>query len=141
MYQNQNSRLKRSSDYRNRYFKQHKGLFGKIYFCPYCGKVLVNKRKIQVDHIQSIKNVQTKKFLRRKFSKLEDGVNDIRNLTASCIKCNSKKAYKGGSWVFLGWYGIYFMPIIRFTLIITVFIFFAWLYSNQPIIQNLIYKL
>lgn len=109
-------KLKRSNDYRAAYFKRHKGLFGKgIFFCPFCGKVMWKKEQIQIDHISSIQRVQNSAFLRERFGRLPGGVNDFRNLVHSCPECNRRKGSKGGVWVFLGHYGIYFMPVLRYT--------------------------
>lgn len=139
--------LKRSHDYRRRYFEHDKGwqippsvqgfllkvfpnkAFESLYFCPYCGRVMWDKPKIVVDHIHSIRRVQYTKHLREHFKTLPDGVNHISNLVACCVRCNGKKGKKGGLWVFRGIYGRYFMPIIRLILILsvlTIVIFLAY---------------
>ena len=118
--QNQHRRvskkLQRGSNYRSTYFKHNKGLFGKgIYFCPFCGKLLKKREDIQIDHITAIHRVQNSAFLSKRFKKLPDGVNDIKNLVHACARCNRRKGAKGGIWVFMGHFGQYFMPMFRYT--------------------------
>ena len=113
-YVDYDEKLERSGDYRTRYFDANPGLFGKgWYICPYCGKVMRNKKKIDIDHIHSVHRVKNSMFLTRKFKKLEDGVNDLRNLTHSCRRCNRRKGSKGGIWVLLGRYGLFIMFPLR----------------------------
>lgn len=127
--------LKRSSDYRKRFFKEKRGIKNKYYFCPYCGKLLRNKAKIEVDHIISIKYAKRSVLAKKIFKKSKDGVNSIKNLTASCRRCNRRKGAKGGIWIVLGLYGIFFMPLIRVAFFIMVFYL---LISNAPYLFSLI---
>jgi len=108
--------LQRSDNYRSMFFKHNKGLFGKgIYFCPFCGKLLRKKKgQIQIDHIHAIHKVQNSAILSAKFKKLPDGVNNVSNLVPACPRCNRKKGAKGGLWVFMGHYGGFFMPVLRY---------------------------
>ena len=109
-------KLSRSNNYRKKYFDSNPGFRGKgIYICPYCGKILRNKKKIEIDHIQSVHSIRTNARLRRKYKKKDEGVNDLDNLTHSCRPCNRRKGSKGGIWVFLGHYGQYFMLPVRWT--------------------------
>jgi len=121
------NKLERGADYRYRYFKANKGLFGFLYFCPYCGKFLWNKKKIEIDHIHAIKKVQYNRRLRKRYYRSDHGVNDLSNLTASCSRCNRQKGRKGGIWVFYGHFGKYFMPIIRKIMQLGV-IFLFWFF-------------
>jgi len=105
-YQERTKKLIRSSNYRELYFKTNRGIqlptkpSKALYFCPYCGKPMINKKKMVVDHIYSIRRVQTKKRLRVHFKQFPDGVNNISNLVACCAYCNKRKGKKGGLWVF-----------------------------------------
>lgn len=98
--------MERSTNYRNRFFKEKKGILGTgIYVCAYCGRFMT-KKKVRVDHIIPVYKAKNDKFYRKLLS-LQNikNVNDIRNLTASCEKCNSKKSAKGGFWIIRGWFG------------------------------------
>lgn len=118
-YTEKTKNLTRSHNYRDMYFAHNKGItipktpIKGLYFCPYCGKPLWNKQKIVIDHIYAIRRVQYTKHLREHFKSLHDGVNDISNLVACCRRCNGRKGKKGGAWVFLAHYGVYFMPFVR----------------------------
>lgn len=110
-------KLQRSSNYRTVYFGHNSGLFGRgIYFCPFCGKLMRKKSRIQIDHINAIHRVQKSRFLSERFKRLPDGVNDISNMVHSCPRCNRRKGSKGGIWVFLGRFGQYFMPVVRWAM-------------------------
>lgn len=120
---NYEEKLRRSDDYRSKYFKINKGLFNRrIYFCPYCGKLMLNKNLIEVDHIYSIRKIQTNNKLMDKFKKIENGVNNQGNLVASCIRCNRLKGKKGGIWILLGKWGVYFMPFFRYLIILMIIV-------------------
>ena len=85
---------KRGSSYRKAFFDAHAPIFGDYYFCAYCGR-LVRSDKVSVDHLYPVgragKSVTMQKLLKKKhFS----GVNDPRNLVASCKSCNQKKGKK-----------------------------------------------
>lgn len=67
-------------DYRREYFKHNPGLFGCIWTCAYCHRVLVGERNVQVDHIMPLNNVL--------------GRNAGYNLVAACGKCNRNKSDK-----------------------------------------------
>lgn len=126
--------LKRSHNYRERYFEAkpgHKlpGTNWSFYFCPYCGRV-VSRKKASVDHIYSVRKVQTDRALRAKFKGLEDGVNNLNNLVACCRKCNSRKGRKGGLWILRGKYGIYFMPALRVAVYVALVAVVWWLWQT-----------
>lgn len=68
-------------NYRDDYFRRHKGLFGLgIYFCSYCGKP-IRRRNSHVDHI--IPKSKNQYLLNRSF-----------NTTIACPKCNLRKSDK-----------------------------------------------
>jgi len=117
-YIEQNKKLRHSSNYRAMYFEHNPGLKNKFYFCPYCGKVMWNKDKITIDHIYSVRYVQVRPNLRKRFSELDYGVNSISNLTSCCKRCNSRKGSKGGLWIIRGKYGKYFMSLVRLLMFI-----------------------
>jgi 5-methylcytosine-specific restriction endonuclease McrA len=118
----------RSSNYRYKYFKAHKGLFNTFYQCAYCGKIRT-KKHITVDHIIPVDKVikgkkreKYKKILKRK--NITD-INDIRNLVPACKRCNSKKSANTGFWIIRGEIGrhpifwiIYYLIIIILTMFI-----------------------
>jgi 5-methylcytosine-specific restriction endonuclease McrA len=120
-YTERTKQLRRSHNYRQRYFEHHKGIRIKflkepnaaLFFCPYCGRMMVNKSKMAVDHIYAVRRVQYTKALRERFKALDDGVNHISNLVACCKRCNARKGKKAGLWIFLGQHGAKFMPVVR----------------------------
>lgn len=77
-------------DYRTNYFKQNPGLFGKIWFCSQCHKILIGRHNVQVDHIWALG---------------AGGVNRVFNTAAICAKCNRKKSDKTGLWLINGMVG------------------------------------
>lgn len=73
--------FKNEFDYRNEYFKKHKGFLGTgLYFCSYCGKP-IRKKGSHIDHI--IPKSKNQYILNRSF-----------NTTIACAKCNLKKSDK-----------------------------------------------
>lgn len=68
-----------SYDYRKEYFKKNPGIFGRIWFCSQCGKPLIGKKNVVVDHIIPL---------------AKGGRNHVSNCTAICQKCNSSKSDK-----------------------------------------------
>lgn len=85
------TQLKRQKfDYRYYYFKQNPGLFGVIWFCSQCHKILIGKKNVQVDHIWALG---------------AGGVNRTINTAAICKKCNSRKSDKTGLWLLNGLIG------------------------------------
>jgi len=136
-FNNRNPKYKRDERYRYEYFRKHTGLFGKgIYFCPYCGRVMFNRKKIQIDHIRSINRVQHSRVLQHRYDKYKKGVNDDSNLVASCYRCNEQKGARGGLWVPLGELGIFFMPILRYTIFILIWIVIISIYIQHRIEIN-----
>ena len=118
-YQESNAKLRRSANYRESYFNAHPGreIFRwKFWFCSYCGKVLWNKKSIEIDHIHSVRRVQYTRKLRERYKTKPAGVNDLSNLTAACRRCNRRKGKQGGLWVLLGRYGQHFMPQLRLSI-------------------------
>ena len=131
-YEERTKNLTRSNNYREKYFESNKGYAIPtrpqltVYFCPYCGKAMFDKKKIAVDHIHSVRRVQYTKKLRERFKALPDGVNDLSNLVACCPSCNRRKGKKGGLWAFRAKYGLYFMPVVRIVFFAGLIMFFIW---------------
>ena len=100
--------FERNNSYRRDFFNSHKH-FGDYYFCAYCGE-LHKKDNITVDHIISISAAKKSKILKKilKIFGIEN-INDIKNLTPACSKCNSKKSSNLKGWVLKGWLGKYEM--------------------------------
>lgn len=96
-------RYERGGNYRSDFFNAAKPFWRNYYFCIYCGR-LVSKRKLQVDHIIPVHKAKTSWMVKKilDVSKMEKGVNDPRNLGASCPKCNLMKGSKMGLWVIRG---------------------------------------
>ena len=73
------SQKKRASfNYRNEYFKKNPGIYSNIWFCSQCGKILIGKRNVVIDHIVPLNSIA--------------GVNRTFNTVAICQKCNSSKS-------------------------------------------------
>lgn len=73
------SQKKRASfNYRNEYFKKNPGIYGNIWFCSQCGKILIGKHNVVIDHIVPLNSIA--------------GVNRTFNTVAICQKCNSSKS-------------------------------------------------
>lgn len=106
------ARFERSLDYRQHYFRKHKGIFGLgIYICPYCGK-LVRQHKVEIDHVVPIGKVKRSFWLKVLFFFMgKEGVNSTKNLVAACHKCNRAKSDKGGSWIARGEIGRFLFPV------------------------------
>lgn len=84
-------------DYRTNYFKRNPGLFGKIWFCSQCHKILIGRHNVQVDHIWALG---------------AGGINRVFNTAAICAKCNRKKSDKMGLWLVNGLIGKFIELII-----------------------------
>lgn len=102
-------KYERSDDYRYQYVRAHPGIMGKYYLCPYCGRIML-KKTMQVDHIVSV-NLANKNRVYRILVPNGD-INNLRNLTASCPKCNNRKSDSGGFWIFLARFGVFFYAFI-----------------------------
>lgn len=73
------SQRKRDSfDYRTAYFKNNPGIYGNIWFCSQCGKILIGRKNVVIDHIIPLNSIA--------------GVNKTINTVAICQKCNSSKS-------------------------------------------------
>lgn len=102
-YNNKNKRGKTrhwrdSYDYRQQYIAKNPGLFGKLYFCGYCGKAIWGAENMQVDHI-----VPPSRFSKKKYTKgaltvdtsyFAEGLNNSFNLVPACPECNRRKSNK-----------------------------------------------
>ncbi len=114
--------MDRSSNYRNQFFKKNKGIFGtNIYVCAYCGKFL-RKNQVRVDHIIPVYRAKNYKLYKKLLLlRRIKNVNDVRNLTASCEKCNSRKSSNGGLWILRGWFGRSAFRVILKEIIFLIF--------------------
>lgn len=100
-----NSKFIRSSSYRNLFFSSNTPDVGKYYFCIYCGKLLRADR-VSVDHIIPVRKAETSRAIQILMDWLHwNGVNDVKNLGASCRQCNSRKKAKMGIWMIRGFIG------------------------------------
>ena len=92
----------RNSGYRTIFFQNHRSVFGNMYFCAYCGR-LMKKKNVSVDHIYPVDKVSKSPKMQRKLKlrRMTD-VNDKRNLVASCKRCNLRKGTRTGFWIFRG---------------------------------------
>ena len=112
----------RSEGYRAEFMQRNKGLFGKLYICVYCGKIITAKN-MQVDHHIAINYVRKNPLLKLYFGfnnlvsnffgtlvhgkkwQKNSGVNASYNLVPACKKCNRLKSDKGGLWIIRGMIG------------------------------------
>jgi len=94
----------RSNDYRKVFF-ENQNYQREYTLCAYCGLPL-KVSKISVDHIIPVhkaKNTKEGRLLMKIFG--IRNINEVRNLCASCVRCNSKKGKKTGLWVIRGFIG------------------------------------
>lgn len=123
-----------SSNYRKEFFQHYKPVFQNYYFCIYCGKLLTRKN-LQVDHIIPIHKAKTSKWVRWYLERYPKGVNDYRNLGASCRNCNLTKSAKMGFWTIRGKIGKFnFYQILRWiirVLIVAATIVMLYLYREN----------
>lgn len=99
------SRYTRSSDYRRNFFAENPPLSGGKYRCAYCGRKFY-KENITVDHIFPVHLMERDAGLRataRLFG--IRGTNDVNNLCAACMRCNTRKGTKTGTWALRGLLG------------------------------------
>ena len=94
-YKSFDRRYERSSNYRDVFFRTHKG----PYRCAYCGRHL-KPANLEVDHLIPVAKAKTS-MAARTFLHLAGArsVNDAKNLVSACKKCNGKKSDKIGLWV------------------------------------------
>lgn len=78
---------RKSYNYRAEYFKRNPGLFGILWFCSQCGKPLLTKHNVCIDHIIPLN---------------KGGSNHHLNCTAICKRCNSSKSDKIDKRIFKG---------------------------------------
>jgi hypothetical protein len=85
-------------DYRTEYFKHNPGLFGCVWKCAYCGKLLVGRGNVEVDHVTPLNNPL--------------GQNARYNLVAACQRCNREKSDKFDGRVAVGYASKIFDTIV-----------------------------
>lgn len=96
---------KRSSAYRDIFYKNVKPVIPNRYFCAYCGRFL-KISDVTVDHLYPVGEVNKSIKLQDKLKKIgAKSVNDYQNLVPACRKCNIKKGKKMGYWIFKGQIG------------------------------------
>ena len=79
----------RSYNYRTKFF-EHTGN-KRVYRCVYCGRKIL-KKDTTVDHVIPVERAKKYRFARWLLTEKGcAGVNDVRNLVASCHNCNRKK--------------------------------------------------
>lgn len=88
-------------DYRAEYFKRKPGILGVLWFCSQCGKPLLGKDKVEVDHGFPPSFFAKKKYDRhgklvKNDSLLARAMNKPFNLVACCKDCNRSKSDKIG---------------------------------------------
>lgn len=89
----------RSKDYRARFFNSHRPVFGRYYFCAYCGR-LMSKRRMTVDHLYPVAKVSKDPELQKKLKRQGIGdLNSEKNLVAACYRCNQAKGAQMGDWI------------------------------------------
>ena len=82
------TQLKRAAyNYRAEYFKRNPGLFGCIWFCSQCHKMLIGRKNVQVDHIWALG---------------AGGINRKINIVAICATCNKKNSDNLGVYLVKG---------------------------------------
>lgn len=115
-------------DYRHEYLKRNPGLFGCMWFCSQCGKPILGKGSLQVDHIMPLN---------------KGGINRTFNTVAICPTCNSKKSDTVDLRVAKG-YAAKIFEVIAFTaqkVVITItFCAFSLLSSIAKILFGIIFS-
>ena len=102
------------ADYREVYFSHNPGLFGCIWFCAYCKRVIIGKHNVEVDHVVPLNN--------------PFGMNKGFNLVSSCRECNRNKSDKVDGRVAVG-YSSKFLDFIVFSLQKVVIISFVAIWT------------
>ncbi len=99
-------RMERSPNYRRRFFRECRGIFGsRFYLCAYCGRPMSASHTV-VDHIIPVYKAGTSRYYQHLLALRHiRNVNDIRNLAPSCTRCNLEKSAYGGFWVMRGFFG------------------------------------
>lgn len=128
----------RSTDYRRKFFQQVKPVFGKYYFCAYCGMPLT-KEKMTIDHIYPVHLASSDIKTRKRMKKAGlSGVNDIRNLVPACYGCNKRKGTRTGGWVIKGrigrkqglWPLRWTLRILLMSALMVTCMYLAWQYMQ-----------
>lgn len=127
------NKYQRSTDYRRRFLKYNKGVFGGgNFFCSYCGRLLT-PRRMTVDHLIPVNKVK-KRGLARTIMKIKgiDNINDVENLVPSCSACNGHKSDKMGVWILRGNIGRHpWFWILKKSLVLAASIILIYTYRNE----------
>lgn len=117
----------RSRDYRKTFFSHNKPVFGRYYFCAYCG-MPVTAKELEVDHLYPVAKVRGSAALQKKLKLMGAvSVNSLCNLVPACHRCNKKKSAHMGAWILLGRIGRhqklwFFRWVVRFTVLAAVIV-------------------
>lgn len=141
----------RSTDYRKNFLQNYEKKDGRYLRCAYCGRKLT-VANMTVDHIIPIDKVQHKQKYRALMRLLGiKNINDIKNLTPACEKCNKKKGRKLKGFYLNGitgrtYKGVIIRRTIKFfvTLIVLgTFLFLAWqiVFNKQFSIYSFLEKI
>lgn len=126
-------RWSRNSSYRKNFLKVYKG----PYKCRYCNKTITEENMV-VDHIISVYQAKNNKHARLLLElRGITNVNDLRNLVASCRKCNEEKSEKMGIWIikaYLGKYNWYWHLRRLFYLLLFLTLFWSFYNAYSDII-------
>ena len=110
------NKYQRSTDYRRRFLKYNKGVFGGgNFFCSYCGRLLT-PRRMTVDHLIPVNKVKKRGFART-IMKIK-GINNISD--------------KMGIWILRGNIGRHpWFWILKKSLVLAASIILIYTYRNE----------
>lgn len=146
-----------SNNYRSEYFQKNPGLLGCIWFCSQCGKPLMGKDQVQVDHVVPPSAFAHKKYRNSKLisntSILSVALNSSFNTVSICPKCNLKKSDNIGFCTAKGTFAKVGEVILSILQKVSRFLFFmifkaAWLVAkllskpfqnNSPVIVKIVF--
>lgn len=121
----------RSNNYRKTLIENYQKKNNKYYRCAYCGKKLTQD-KMTVDHIVPIDKVQHMWRYRQLIRLINiSDVNELKNLTPACERCNKKKGRKLKGYFISGLTGRTYRGVIvrRWVKFIFVLILLVGLYA------------
>lgn len=82
--------MSRSYQYRDDYYRNHKGFFG-VYFCSYCGRP-ITRRGVKILGIKILRSANIDHIAPK--SKNQELFNAKWNTTIACERCNKRKSDK-----------------------------------------------
>ena len=128
---------RRSTGYRKAFERHARPAIGNLYFCAYCGRLLLPD-DVTVDHLYPVSRVRRDMKLQKKLARrgITD-VNDMANLVPSCARCNAAKGDSIGLWILRGRLGRHpTVWFLRHTVRIGFFIFLLWFLLTRPAVQE-----